>query len=261
MNKLPVILLCGNAGVGKDTVGDIIKERFGFTKFAQADTIKDIAKDVFGFTDEQLWGPSANRNAVDTRFARGSDSYDAIKYISKYPYGPFLDKLYKSFIQRAEIAKPEMERLAHLLRTFCAGIQTFIETEGGLTPRIVLQLLGTEVGRAYDADIWVRRAVSKARQYLVDPQGECEGVVVSDGRFRNEIVGFRNFGGYALKINGNTSLPPTAHASEVEVAKIPPRYYDGLLFNNKEHGMAALRYAVHELLEPWFTPSHISTYA
>lgn len=37
-------------------------------KVALADPLKRICKDVFSFTNDQMWGPSASRNAPDERY-------------------------------------------------------------------------------------------------------------------------------------------------------------------------------------------------
>jgi len=65
-----IIGLCGQAGSGKDTVADFLVRDHSFVKVALADPLKRICKDVFAFTDEQLWGPSAERNKPDKRYPR-----------------------------------------------------------------------------------------------------------------------------------------------------------------------------------------------
>lgn len=253
--KLPIILLCGNAGVGKDTVGQMIVDRWNFTKFSQADTIKEIARDSFGFTDEQLWGPSENRNAVDTRFAPGALRYrEAFRTISAN-HG--VSRVTADFVKHCSQTTGGSGDLYALVETFMKAMEAFADSKGGLTPRIVLQMLGTEVGRAYNQDIWLQAALQKAERALLTG---APGVVVADGRFRNEIMGFRRFGGYAIKINGGTSLPADAHPSEVEVTKIPPQFYDAVLQNNKEHGLDGLRYAVGEMMAGLLTPRYTQTY-
>ena len=259
--KIPVVLLCGNAGVGKDTVGQMIVDRVGWKKFAQADIIKEISKDVFGFTDEQLWGPSEFRNALDQRFAPGTGALQSIRN-SVSGLDSFLFDLYCTFVTRAAVHEyrggASMDpRLTKLLRTFCAALVTFADSKGGLTPRIVLQLLGTEVGRAFDPNIWVGAALRKTEQALLDG---ASGVVVTDGRFRNEILGFRRFGGYAVKIIGDSSLPTETHQSEKEIADIPDSFYDVILQNPKPAGLEALSHTVKMVIADLTTPYRIVSY-
>lgn len=63
-----IVGISGVAGSGKDTVANILVERFKFVKVSLADPLKRICRDVFDFTDEQLWGPSECRNAPDARW-------------------------------------------------------------------------------------------------------------------------------------------------------------------------------------------------
>jgi len=68
MHKLSIMGVSGQAGSGKDTVGDYLVEKYDFTKIALADPIKHLGYHVFGFTEDQLWGPSDRRNGVDERY-------------------------------------------------------------------------------------------------------------------------------------------------------------------------------------------------
>ena len=49
-----LIGIIGLKNSGKDTVGDYLKENFGFTKYAFAHPVKQICKSLFSLTDEQL---------------------------------------------------------------------------------------------------------------------------------------------------------------------------------------------------------------
>ncbi len=61
--------IMGRAGSGKDTVGAILRDN-AWKTLAFADPLKHICQEVFEFTDEQLWGPSEERNAPDPRYPR-----------------------------------------------------------------------------------------------------------------------------------------------------------------------------------------------
>lgn len=65
-----IIAFSGVAGSGKSTATDYLVKHYGFEVVSFADPIKRICRDVFGFSDEQLWGPSAMRNAPDLRYVR-----------------------------------------------------------------------------------------------------------------------------------------------------------------------------------------------
>jgi hypothetical protein len=51
-----IIGVLGEKRHGKDTIGDYLVSKYGFTKESFAKPVKDIAKTIFGFNDEQLYG-------------------------------------------------------------------------------------------------------------------------------------------------------------------------------------------------------------
>jgi hypothetical protein len=62
------------------------------------------------------------------------------------------------------------------------------------TPRLALQLLGTDVFRNnFHQDIWV---LSTLRRYK-----EGENVVISDARFPNEVQAIRDLGGHIIRVD------------------------------------------------------------
>lgn len=93
-----------------------------------------------------------------------------------------------------------------------------------LTPRLVLQLWGTEVCRKrFHDDIWIASVENKIRLAK-------DNIVISDCRFPNEIQSIRNAGGRVIRIargpdpdwfnlariapNEMQKIYPTIHASE-----------------------------------------------
>lgn len=63
-----------------------------------------------------------------------------------------------------------------------------------LTPRLVLQIWGTEVARrSFHDDIWIASLENKLRKTTDD-------VVISDCRFPNEIKAIRNAGGIVIRV-------------------------------------------------------------
>jgi hypothetical protein len=85
--------------------------------------------------------------------------------------------------------------------------------------RRLLQLLGTEVGRAYDADLWVIKLQNKIA--IKRAQGKLD-VVVPDVRFLNEAQAIKNWGGWIVRLNGRGGLEGAAgsHVSESEMLSI-----------------------------------------
>ena len=120
----------------------------------------------------------------------------------------------------------------------------------GLTPRRVLQHLGTEGGRAIDEDVWIRYAVNNINKEL-SQKGACykpnlgfykspdsndiKAVVISDVRFINEIRFLKKEGGALIRVKrpgagleGKFGM----HQSEVEMSAISDSEFDFILTND-----------------------------
>lgn len=54
-HKIIIIGIAGRKGSGKDTIGDHLCKKYGFTKLALADPLKNACRDIFGFSDAQLY--------------------------------------------------------------------------------------------------------------------------------------------------------------------------------------------------------------
>jgi len=63
--ELVVIGVCGAIGAGKDTVANILVDKFGFKRVAFADKLKEACRIIYGFSDEQLYGTQAQKEAID----------------------------------------------------------------------------------------------------------------------------------------------------------------------------------------------------
>lgn len=200
-----ILGISANAGSGKDTAADYLVKHYNFVKMSLADEMKRICKRVYNFSDEQLWGPSEMRNKPDERYPR------VIK-VSE------------------EMVSPD-ESVASYRREF-------------LSPRVALQTLGTEWGRACYENTWVDATIRDAKRVL---EGRADysksagifattsdwaptGVVIPDCRFRNEIDAIHKAGGKMVRLRrngiqvGNVGIK--GHASEMEQATIPDSDFD-----------------------------------
>lgn len=211
-----ILGISGFAGSGKDTVADFLVKNHGFVKVAFADKIKRIAKDLFDFTDEQLWGSSEHRNKPDKRYCSGVLNLKHMlsdEELKEYPDG--------------------------LVPQY-------------LSPRKVLQLLGTQFGRESYKDVWVDYALRTAHKLLSDPHTEYsqqlgvmsgsgfenyyKGVVISDVRFANEIKAIKCKNGSVIRVirpgaglNGEAS----EHQSEAEMRDISDDAFNFIINNDK----------------------------
>lgn len=199
-----IIGILGVAGAGKDTAADFLVRDHGFTKVALADPLKRLARDVFAFTDDQLWGPSAARNAPDERYPRDHS----------YAYIDADNDLYECASCGDRIVDWQAEKVIGVGGCF-------------LTPRYALQTLGTEWGRHCYSNVWV--------EYALRVAGQLYNAVVSDLRFKNEVDAFRKAGAKLIRIvRPGAGLAGSAgrHVSEAEQESIPDSAFDAIIVND-----------------------------
>lgn len=88
--------------------------------------------------------------------------------------------------------------------------------DGRITPRIMMQTLGTEWGRSLLTDLWLR-----VWQHELDDDAHV--VTVPDVRFDNEVDLIRSLGGMIIHIQRKPTadmLAVPAHASEAGVTRV-----------------------------------------
>lgn len=258
----PIIIIGGSAGSGKDTVASMLCEGRNGAMVAQADPMKQFAQAVAGFTSEQLWGPSSARNAEDPRFAPGLE-------------GEGNWELMAGQVLFSDLAPQWLEHIG-APRGFPALSAWFNKLredfkDRTLTPRAFLQTLGTEFGRSVSQDVWSNLALAQCRALLVGgvtysrekglqtaSHPGYEFVVITDGRFRNEIINVKAIGGRALKVVNPVDESSTVenagikgHASEAQLKGVPDSWYNLILNNDKKKGLEWLQYVVNDLAWGW----------
>ncbi len=246
----------------------MIAKNYGGIVMAQADVMKRFTRDTFGFTDAQLWGPSDNRNAIDPNFLRSTYTDTVYRKVQA---------LADSWIEEIQDDSFSAVNARESLLTWAYDLldEATIEKDGGLTPRKTLQTLGTEFGRAVSKEIWTTYARKIALKLLsgngtyTPQEGFKEStdnhnfVVISDGRFRNEIVGVKALGGVAIKIQSPSSdnsavekAGVAGHRSETEQMGVPNHFFDAVVHNDKSKGLATLEYIVKDTVETLFLEPH-----
>ena len=83
--------------------------------------------------------------------------------------------------------------------------------EWGLSPRQIMQRLGTEVGRQIHSELWVRHLDRTIQR------DAGRNWIITDCRFRNEIAYVRRQGGTVWWVNRPSVTPVSDHASERHV--------------------------------------------
>jgi hypothetical protein len=107
---------------------------------------------------------------------------------------------------------------------------------GGVSPRRMMQTLGTEWGRNMIADeLWLlvaQREIEKAKR------NGMAGVVISDVRFDNEAEFVKALGGHVFEISRGAAPAVGAHVSEAGVSD--HLVDDGFSNNGPKHELARL---------------------
>lgn len=239
-----IVGIVGRAGSGKDLVGNMMVER-GYAAIALADPMKEFCAQVFGWSRDVLWGASELREMADKRsnvWVCPSCGWFGQPHIEPDHYG-------------------------------CGGCGARLGNEHGqpLSPRLALQTLGTEFGRALYPEIWTDLAIRRVNSILdkglkfgkdpfVDsvrlPKPDTlihglKGVIITDVRFVNEAQAIRNECGKLLHIvrpsADNDSRGIEGHASETEQDSIPNEWYDCTISNSGT--IADLEVHVNALLQ------------
>ena len=92
-----------------------------------------------------------------------------------------------------------------------------VDPRYGVTPRHMMQTLGTEWGRQLIApDIWVKAAIERAKDYAA----EGTSVVLTDVRFPNEAKAIREAGGQIWAVLRPGYAIDTSHESEAHTADL-----------------------------------------
>lgn len=239
----PIIMLSGKAGSGKDTVAGFLAG-YGAQPIAMADPMKRLARVLFGFTVDQLWGGSASRNAPDQNYDPLYLNRGASEGLDHTLRSKVHDTLH-SLVGDSGLARDSFNSW---YKTVCAHAIS----QGQLTPRFVLQTMGVEFGRNYNEQLWVDAAKRTAFKLLAGgytydrEQGlilspDAIGplfVVITDGRFRNELLAVLAVAGETVKITRYTDESLTAkagvvgHSSESELMGIPNTFYTHSIDNN-----------------------------
>jgi len=233
-----IVGICGLAGSGKDEVGKILVEKHGFVAIAIADPMKRFLMEVFDFSEDQLWGPSEERNRPDKRY---------VSWTANIP---------------------------HMLTEEALKLHPGGQVPQYLTPRHALQQLGTEWGRSCYPDVWVeytmrvaklllrdyvanegifeynrrRGAYQGALRYIPGTPPLYNGVVITDLRMKNEVEGVKKAGGWVARvIRPGYDKPVYDHNTETEQTSIPDTDFNSLIINDKD--LKNLEREVHILME------------
>lgn len=245
----PVIIVAGKAGSGKDTVAGHIAQKYNGVCIAQADPMKRYVKQLMGFTDLALWGPSEERNKmVSAEHLIQGDPGRAAEMLAFDVFGHGWD--------------PRSSYGRSLSEWYNQYVVEPLNANGQISARTVLQTLGTEWGRKFAPKMWIECALRRARELVEGGFTYCreEGqvpadraydyAIITDGRFRNEILGVTFMNGTAFRVDRGTGATGTggndSHRSEKELDTIPNHFYTDVIINDSSLG--ALYHRVDDMM-------------
>ena len=224
-----VLALAGNMGVGKDTIADELVRSHGYHRTAFARALKDLVGYVFGYAPTTLWGASALRNAPDARASFDGYWMDVEELI--YERAEFREMVTALFP-----LIPFSKAQAALLKLIRDDLSMKYEA---LTPRYVLQRVGTEWGRALWEDVWLHAVKTEIENHEPDAKW-----VITDCRFANEAkFVHEELGGRTVWVDASfrvTQYASNAHASEPSREDLLPWAQD-VVDNNGEISEVAER--------------------
>ena len=204
--KHNLIGISGKISSGKDLAGKILNDLSGdiFENKKFADKLKEIVCLLIGCTREQL---------EDREFKEKELGEEWWYYKFDDIMLPISDR--RLFIQTVNsIVFSPLDK---------AEVDTYIVK---LTPRKLLQLLGTEAGRQIiHPDIWVNALMSGYKKVMRTNANKQPDLfnypnwIITDVRFPNEIKAIKDRGGIVIRVNrplerlGNSKLPKLKHTS------------------------------------------------
>ena len=202
----------GSAGAGKDEAAKQLVTKHGFVPLAFADPLKRICKDVFDFTDDQLWGPSENRNKEDPRYPQ-----------------KFHDRLIvHSEKDRTPVCLTPRKALQSLGNEWGRD-ECYVNIWADYAIRVANKIASGEFG--YDQKLGVYPMSGPVGSLLV---GEPRtNVVITDLRYQNEAEAVRKAGGKLVRVKRKVKELKVApsHKSENDLLSLHDDDFDWVLNN------------------------------
>jgi hypothetical protein len=199
-----IIAFTGLAGSGKSTAAKHLCTRHGFERVRFAGPLKDMMR-ALGLTEREIEGDR-------------KESPCALLTRAKFP--DLLKNVTAAFVSVGVATGDPSREISRLCgRTYGYARDTFVEVlswvvalggDQGATPRLLMQMIGTEWGRTrIGSDVWV--LLWKAAVDRLDP---TVPVVVDDCRFPNEAAAVRAAGGTLVAVERPGAGTASTHVSE-----------------------------------------------
>ena len=226
---MAIIGISGKVGSGKDLVGKII----------QYLTAEDVSRSCYAnlMTNKSIDGYN-NSNWKIVKFA------DKLKDIICILIGCTREQLEDREFKEKELGEEwwywKLERdggYSTILLPYNESTGTENYTLTKLTPRLLLQLLGTDCGRnIIHPDIWCNSLMSEYKKNIINPLNKSyhklnfPNWIITDVRFPNELQAIKDRDGIVIRVNRNNSLfKSVIHESETALDNYE---FDYIIDNN-----------------------------
>lgn len=247
---------------GKDTVAQILEEDYGYVVVGLADALKRDTAWLFDLDDRAFWGTFEEKAApLDTPLDEVvihemATSHTHIWKLARFALARFDSRLFS-------------ERLSAQL------LASLLPVAPITTPRVLLQRMGTEFGRALWEDVWVE-AVVQAQKLIAEgvvylrrdgalPHLRTRlapaPIVVPDVRFLSEArYAVEKLSAPVFWIDAEKRVPRDprfAHASEPVIGDLGPYVTDVINNNGTKKELRAEVRRVMALYVPDCTPKRV----
>lgn len=172
---MKVVAVSGWAGSGKDTLANLLIEKYGFKRIGFADPLKDNVARDFNF----------DRASLDDQAQKNLPLLDmpvSLRDGFTKNLGSFMVREFRT--KDGKICKEGKVVALDSLEDFY-GVNEAGEIEKLYWTRRALCILEGSTKRTADADYWVKRAMQNAKENGI------ELVVISDLRYKNELAGIK----------------------------------------------------------------------
>jgi hypothetical protein len=234
-----IIGLCGKANAGKDTAGDYLMSEHAFKRTAFAQKLKQFCGHVFGLTLDQMSVfllkeaplPADHVLPFDTIRQMSARAATAWADVFDMPFDEWspLGSLHHKPMERYPFKSPEQvlvdlsTKLVMVFETKASGAgMEFAQFILSLSPRQIMQWVGTEVGRSVYQDIWVETTIGRIQRWV----NEGHSVVVTDMRFQNEAAALLKIDAALVRVvrEDVETTKEAGHASEADLDRLPYKF-------------------------------------
>ena len=256
---LTPVFLAGPMRSGKDTVAQILEDDYGYVVVGLADALKRDTAWLFDFDDRAFWG------TFEEKAAPLAEPLDEGAIYAVATSDTYFSKWAHLWIDRFHERVP-FPRVSEQLRAALLPVAPIT------TPRVLLQRMGTEFGRALWEDVWVEEVartqakIAEGRVYFrrdgvlshLRTRRSPAPIVVPDVRFLSEArYAVEKLSAPVFWIDAEKRVPRDprfAHASEPVIGDLGPYVTDVINNNGTQEALRGEVRRVMALHVPERTP-------